>query len=272
VGHEAFRFRVYVAMLLAVLAIGTIGFAYTEKISFGDAFYFTVVTVATVGYGDISPHGGASKTLAVVLIVMGVGTFIAALASGTEMLVDRKQRELRKEKLNMMVGVFFSRVGSGLLGFIAGADTGVEAVRASVTVSGLWTDREFKAAGKNLKDRPYDIAMERIHLDELRTFLAERHELFLRLLENPNLLEHEVFTDLIRATLHLSEELLSRNELTGLPKTDIDHLGNDIKRAYGLLVTEWLEYMQYLKTNYPYLFSLAVRMNPFNERRSAIIQ
>ena len=271
-GHEAFRFRAYVAMLIAVMAAGTIGFAYTEKISFGDAFYFTVVTVATVGYGDIVPHGMASKTLAVVLIVMGVGTFVAALASGTEMLVDRKQRELRKEKLNMMVGVFFSRVGSGLLGFIAGADTGVEAVRASLTVSGVWTDREFKAAGKNLKDRPYDIAMERMNLDELRAFLAERHELFLRLLENPNLLEHEVFTDLIRATLHLSEELLSRNELTGLPKTDIDHLGNDIKRAYGLLVTEWLEYMQYLKTNYPYLFSLAVRMNPFNERRSAIIQ
>ena len=37
-----------------------------------------------------------------------------------------------------------------------------------------------------------------------------------------------------------------------------------MNRAYGLLVREWVMYMAYLKANYPYLFSLAARTNPFD--------
>jgi hypothetical protein len=42
------------------------------------------------------------------------------------------------------------------------------------------------------------------------------------------------------------------------------HLGGDIKRALGRLLGEWVDYMHHLKVEYPYLFSLAVRTNPFN--------
>ena len=45
----------------------------------------------------------------------------------------------------------------------------------------------------------------------------------------------------------------------------------DIKRAYGLLTRQWLDYMQYLKNRYPFLFSLALRTNPFAESASAIV-
>jgi hypothetical protein len=38
----------------------------------------------------------------------------------------------------------------------------------------------------------------------------------------------------------------------------------DIRRAYHLLLREWLGYMAHLHADYPYLFSLAVRTNPFN--------
>lgn len=41
-------------------------------------------------------------------------------------------------------------------------------------------------------------------------------------------------------------------------------LSGDIKRAHALLVREWLSHMEHLQRDYPYLFSLAIRTNPFD--------
>lgn len=94
----------------------------------------------------------------------------------------------------------------------------------------------------------------------------------LRLLENPNLLEHEKFTELLRAVFHFTEELEERVDLNELPETDKMHLSGDIKRAYVHLVNQWIDYMKYLKDNYPYLFSLAIRINPFDKEASPIVR
>jgi hypothetical protein len=99
-----------------------------------------------------------------------------------------------------------------------------------------------------------------------------KRDFLLRLLENPNLLEHETFTEHLRAVFHLTEELTSREDLMGLPDTDYAHLSGDIQRAYGLLVHQWLDYMRHLKDNYPYLFSLAMRINPFDQSASPIVR
>jgi hypothetical protein len=92
-----------------------------------------------------------------------------------------------------------------------------------------------------------------------------------RLLENPSLLEHETFTQLLRAVFHLTEELESREDVGGLPESDYKHLAGDIKRAYILIVREWLDYMEYMKNNYPYLFSLAMRTNPFDRQATPVV-
>ena len=94
----------------------------------------------------------------------------------------------------------------------------------------------------------------------------------LGLLENPNLLEHESFTNLLWAVFHLTEELIHRRRLKGLPDSDYKHLSGDIKRIYHLLIAEWLEYMEHLKNDYPYLFSLAMRMNPFDANASVEVK
>ena len=88
------------------------------------------------------------------------------------------------------------------------------------------------------------------------------------MLENPNLLEHDTFTDLLWAVTHITEELACRENCIELTETDLDHISVDIKRAYIRLVREWLNYMKYLKNNYPYLFSLAMRTNPFDQDAS----
>jgi hypothetical protein len=84
--------------------------------------------------------------------------------------------------------------------------------------------------------------------------------------------EHEAFTELLWAVVHLRDELVSRESLKDLPATDISHLANDVNRAYNMLTRQWIEYMQFLKNRYPFLFSLALRTNPFVENPSAIVR
>ena len=93
----------------------------------------------------------------------------------------------------------------------------------------------------------------------------------MRLLNNPNLLEHDSFTDLLWAVFHLTAELAHRKDLGSLPETDCEHIAGDIKRAYSSLAHEWLNYMKHLKNNYPYLFSLAIRTNPFDVNASPVV-
>ena len=90
-------------------------------------------------------------------------------------------------------------------------------------------------------------------------------------LENQNLVEHESFTELLRALFHLRDELFARGDLFSLPDTDIEHLANDARRVYIVLGEQWIDHMRYLKRHYPYLFSLALRTNPFNVHASPIV-
>lgn len=125
---------------------------------------------------------------------------------------------------------------------------------------------------KRLKEYDYRIEIQKANLKELKIFLLQKREFLLTLLENPNLLEHGTFTELLWAVFHLTEELSFREDLEQLPDSDYNHLSVDIRRAYHLLIVEWLAYMKHLKDNYPYLFSLASRMNPFDANASPIIK
>ena len=267
-----FRLQIFLALLLLLMLAGTAGFMKTEGLSLTDAIYFSVVTVTTVGYGDITPKTEAGKFLAMVLIITGVGTFLGVVANSTDILLNRREKALRKEKLNMVIGVFYSEVGTDLLRLFSSCDTSVEALREDLIVTNEWSDRDFMSKGEGLNRYAYATDSTRADLYELRALLQEKRGLVLRLFENPYLLEHQSFTELLRAVLHLKEELLHRKELTGLPAEDYKHLSGDIRRAYILLVHEWLDYMKYLKKNYPYLFSLAIRTNPFDRNASVVLK
>ncbi|HRY76409.1 MAG TPA: hypothetical protein P5217_09010, partial [Methanoregulaceae archaeon] len=80
------------------------------------------------------------------------------------------------------------------------------------------------------------------------------------------------FTDLLRAVFHLTEELKRRGDFSCLPASDTTHLSGDIRRVYGNLIVQWLDYMQYLKTSYPYLYSLEIRTNPFDTTASPFVR
>jgi hypothetical protein len=164
----------------------------------------------------------------------------------------------------MVIGAFFSEMGTELLDRISNFDKNAEMITSKLNVDNKWDKKDFNAIRKYIRAHQSEMNCTTGDIEGLRKFLLEKREFILRLLENPNLLEHDTFTNLLWAVLHLTEELAHRKSLCELPDTDFDHLANDIKRAYVTIATEWLDYMQHLKTGYPYLFSLAIRTNPFN--------
>ena len=188
-----------------------------------------------------------------------------------ELLSVRAKRE-RLEKLNMVIGTFFSEAGTWLLAFISDRDSELPELREGLIVTEAWTPETFAGVCDRLQHRHARIAVDAADLQDLRRYLQGRRDFFLRLLENPALLEHESFTDLLRAVFHLTEELERRDDFAGLPASDIRHLTVDIERVYRLLAREWLAYMEYLQKNYPYLFSLAMRSNPFDETASPVVR
>jgi voltage-gated potassium channel len=267
-----FRLRIFVVVFFGILVFGILGFGAVEGLSPLDALYFTLVTVTTVGYGDIHPATPIGKLLAILLIIGGVGTFLGVVANATEILLSRRENQIRTQKLHMVTGLFFSEVGNRLLSDMSGLDAKLDQTRNNLMVTNSWTDADFSEATRQLKSFRCEAEIRTDVLEELRQFLEQKSTLLLRLLENPILLEKGSFTELLRAVFHLREELLHRDDLSQLPESDYAHLAGDIKRVYPLLLSEWLEYMKYLKGNYPYLFSLAMRTNPFSEDRSAIVK
>ncbi len=192
------------------------------------------------------------------------------------LIVDRilriRERMALLKKLNMVIGAFFSEVGTGLLRRFIPFDLDAEALGERLVVTSGWTDRHFEEATGALRAVPVRMDCTRGDLAELKTFLNARRAFLLGLLENQNLLEHETFTDLLWAVFHLMEELDARKDVEDLMDSDCEHIAGDVKRAYVILIIEWLAYMRHLKLEYPYLFSLAVRMNPFDATASVEVR
>jgi voltage-gated potassium channel len=267
-----FRFRVFLLVLVTVVVAGTVGFVLLEGLSLLDALYLTIVTVATVGYGDLHPTTAAAKILAMLLILAGVGTFVAAAANAFEMILSRREKQSRINKMHMLIGVFFSEAGLVLLRTFSAADPEAAEIREDMKVSNAWSNVEFSRVSKRLVGYSFTIDAERVSPDDIRQVLTGRRNLFLQLLQNPILLEHDAFTELLQAVFHLTEELDYRSGCGGLPESDLMHLSDDMQRVYRLLAQQWLAYMRHLQKHYPYLFSLAMRTNPFDRDASPIVR
>jgi hypothetical protein len=182
-------------------------------------------------------------------------------------VLERRARQEMLQKLNMVIGAFFSEVGSELLRRITLFDADVE-VRESFFVKDNWDDKQFAKAKAAAVAYDYGVDAAQGDLVGLREFLVSKRDFLLRLLENPNLLEHASFTDTLWAVFHIAEELDHRSNVSTLSAADLAHLSNDLKRAYAALASEWLDYIRHLKFAYPYLYSLAVRLNPLDPNAS----
>lgn len=187
------------------------------------------------------------------------------------LLAGREKRSIL-QKMNMVIGTFFSEVGLELLRHFSDFVENAEQIESDVLINPHWDKKKFRDAQSKAESFKYSIVFDADRLEKLRGFLKKNHSFLVRLLENPILLENQHFTDLLWAVFHLSEELNFRESLRDLPKEDIAHLKGDLRRAYSQIVAEWIVYTEHLKTRYPFLFSLAVRINPLNPNASPIVR
>ena len=93
-------FRAALLMLIVLLVCGTVFYSTVEGWSAIDALYFSVVTLATVGYGDLAPHTTAGKLFTMGYIFVGIGLFVAvagAISRGhTRPKSERRYRGKKK--------------------------------------------------------------------------------------------------------------------------------------------------------------------------------
>ena len=72
-------FRSSFYLLLLILFSGTMFFATVEGLSWVDAFYLSVVTLTTLGYGDLHPVTDVGKIFTVIYLFTGMGVVITVV-------------------------------------------------------------------------------------------------------------------------------------------------------------------------------------------------
>ena len=171
-----------------------------------------------------------------------------------EKIIDHKAKEERMNKLNMLVGIFFTEVGCKLMHLIINAD---KEAKNSIACFDSLDKIEY-----DLLKHEYEIDIKELDLEAIKTILVDNSNLFVNLISNENLLQHETFTDLLMSVVHLRDELafMKNNKTSDI---DINHLENDIMRVYKNITIQWVHYLEYLNKFYPFLYNNAIRVNPF---------
>jgi voltage-gated potassium channel Kch len=91
--------RVLALLLVAALvaAAGAMIFRFLEGWTLIDSFYFAVVSMATVGYGDLAPKTNAGKLFTIAFLVVGIGIFVLAVSSLAEAVIRALQSQKEKD-------------------------------------------------------------------------------------------------------------------------------------------------------------------------------
>jgi hypothetical protein len=225
------------------------------------------VVIYLIEYFIFSDGGRISETVFDNLAFLPINAFIVVVI--IERLLAHQEKQSMLQKLNMVVGAFYSEVGNKMLSSLKNNFSARDNKYEDLEINGLWKEAEYKKATECVENICKTKTNCGVELNNLKTLLVSKRQFLLGLLENPNLLEHESFTDLLWAVFHLTEELEARPSLDNLPPSDLAHINNDIQRIYSLLVKQWLAYAKHLQSSYPFLFSLLVRTHPFQDNPSA---
>ena len=93
---ERHSFHIVASLSAGALVTGTVVYRLLEDWGWVDSFYFSVITLTTVGYGDLSPSTAASKLFTVVYVVSGI-SLIGAYLNEVMKLRARRATDRRSE-------------------------------------------------------------------------------------------------------------------------------------------------------------------------------
>ncbi len=119
------------SLFVGIILCGSFGYMFLEHLSFWDSMYLTIITIATVGYGDLVPVSAGGKVFTIFLLFAGAGLVMYTLSKITEAMVEgslRKMLERRKmdKKIARLHDHFiicgFGRIGQVISEILADAD------------------------------------------------------------------------------------------------------------------------------------------------------
>lgn len=86
------RVRVLITMTTVLIGIASSFYVWAEKWSWLDSVYFSVITIATIGYGDFSPQTDLGKLFTIFYVLTGLGLFVATATAIADNIISRTDR------------------------------------------------------------------------------------------------------------------------------------------------------------------------------------
>lgn len=197
---------------------------------------------------------------------------VALVSIALSRIISVREKRERLQKTHIMISAFFSEIGTELMNRLVLCGNIVNELDPHLNIEARWSQKEFREAASFVKNKTLPVSCSAENLEDIKALLIEKRMYILVMLGNPTLLEHEAFTDMLWAILHLTDELLARNSLIDLLDTDVAHLNNDVRRALSAIIVHWIGYMNYIKSEYPFLFSLETRRNPLNRYSEIVVR
>ncbi|MBW1693418.1 MAG: NAD-binding protein [Deltaproteobacteria bacterium] len=88
------RLRISIFVLIAVVSLGTVGYVTLEEMDLFDAFYMTLITISTVGFGEIKPLSDGGRILTIFIIISGISVLTFTLGQVLTIFMEGELSQL----------------------------------------------------------------------------------------------------------------------------------------------------------------------------------
>ena len=102
-----------IVALISVIVVGTAFFHFIEGWGWVDAYFFTVITLSTVGYGSLVPQTVVGKLGTTLFIFVGLGLFSLAIHQFSDFTLRRRKRDRAKQIAKNKKAYVDAEIGDG---------------------------------------------------------------------------------------------------------------------------------------------------------------
>jgi len=180
-----------------------------------------------------------------------------------ERVLSSREKRNMLYKLNMISGVFFSKVGTKLLGLLLEMFKNREGICPCLSIGEDWTHSNFTNARNLLSKIDIKPDYRPADLQNLKDFLNQHDSFLLEIITDPVVLEHEEGVEVLWAVSHLSDELNTIKIGDKDSQTTEEIVIEEAKRLYHMLSIEWLNYMEFIQHKYPLYYKTLLHTNQF---------
>ena len=119
-GDPLRRFQISIAALFLLILAGMAGYMLLEGMRPGEALYMTVITITTVGFGEVRPLSAAGRLFTIALILVGIGAVTSAIGNAVEVVLGQRLwlsvQKRRMEEALMVIQEHYIVAGYGRMG------------------------------------------------------------------------------------------------------------------------------------------------------------